>query len=518
MKLRSEVAALVIPLTFALSPIVGMVLATQSMLLPPFLSIVRMFLIVGVVVVAVYTALRQGLTRTAATDVLGLALLLVSLYPLANSLAGPLLAVTEFQVASMYLALCGLSVLVPLRLANRQQQDLFQLLGVIAAVFLGFSTAFLGWAYWIRQPYSAATGQVVERLGAPLVLPASVSRGKPDVFHLILDGMGRPDVLERRYGMRLDATLQRFRELGFQIEPGTGYANYIQTHLSISSMLNMTYLDELSGPQRSTNNREPLRRLIAQAKVPRAFRQLEYSIEFIGGGALPEAAFEGVDVCDCPQLWFFEPELGAVTLTPFKLLLGLGFGHHAYFNRALGVFQAFERRRTGTAPRYVYAHVTLPHPPFVADERGTFHNPGRALSGADGSFYPGTTDEYVGSYRKQATFVLSRTLEAVTRVLNDARHDGREVIVIVTGDHGPRLGLDAVRPTAESGRFTLPTWLAIRWPPDMHAVDSPQSLVNVYRELFSQVFGMALPPLPNRAYVSGFSTPYEFVESLPASE
>jgi hypothetical protein len=41
--------------------------------------------------------------------------------------------------------------------------------------------------------------------------------------------------------------------------------------------------------------------------------------------------------------------------------------------------------------------------------------------------------------------------------------------------------------------------------------EPPKSLVNVYRTLFSRVFGMDLPPLPDRGYVSGFNTPYDLI-------
>jgi hypothetical protein len=119
------------------------------------------------------------------------------------------------------------------------------------------------------------------------------------------------------------------------------------------------------------------------------------------------------------------------------------------------------------------------------------------------------------SYRVQATFALGRALDAVTRVLEHERRDKREVIVLITGGHGPRLGLDAMNPTPESGRYTLPVWLAIRWPADLTPGASPKSLVNVYRTLFDRVFGMSLPPLPDRAYVSGFTTPYDLIAARP---
>jgi Sulfatase len=510
MKLRSELTALLILLTFALIPVVGMVAASRLVLLPPALSVARMTILIGALLTLIYISSRRAFSRTAIANALGLSLLLVGLYPLVKAMVGRDLPIPEFHFASGYLALCVISALVPPRLSSDAQKSLFVILGTIASVFLVFAVVFVGWTYRFRQPYSPAAALAVTRLSEPLVVPRSITR-RPDVFHLVLDGMGRPDVLAERYGMRLDAAIEQFRTLGFQIDPSIGHANYVQTHLSIPSMLNVTYLDALAQFQRSTNDQEPLRSLISQARVPRVFKQLGYRVEFIGGGSLSEGAFKDADVCDCPQLWFFEPEIGSLSLTPLKVFLGYGIGHAAFFRRALDVFDSFARQRTGSAPRYVYAHVLLPHPPFVVDEHGKFRNPRRQLSGADASFYPGSAEEYTASYRAQATFVLRRALEAATRVLDDARRNQREAIVIISGDHGPRLGLNAAHPTPESGRFTLPIWLAIRWTAHMAPDEPPKSLVNVYRTLFSRVFGMDLPPLPDRGYVSGFNTPYDLI-------
>jgi hypothetical protein len=512
MKLRSEAAAFLVPFTFGLIPIVGMISASHSVLLPEPISILRMVVVVAALLGAFYVAMRSQVGRTVAANTLGVAVLLVGLYPLAKTTVERVSALPETYVASAYLVLCVISALLSSRASLATQKAVFGVLGIIAGVFLVFSVALIGWIYLLRPPYGAATAEAIRRLSEPLTAPRLVAR-RPDVYHLVLDGMGRPDVLSERYGMRLEPSIEQFRSLGFQVDRSIGLANYVQTHLSIPSMLNVTYLDALMPLQRSTNEQEPLRTLVLRARVPHLFRQLGYHVEYIGGGSLAEGAFEEADVCDCPQLAFFESETGAVSLTPFKILLGLGFGHKAHFERSLAVFESFERLRSGPAPRYVFAHAMLPHPPFVVDERGIFRNPRRPLSGADASFYAGDAVEYVNSYRAQAAFTLQRALTAVERIIEGANREHREVIVIISGDHGPRLGLDAMKPTADSGRFTLPIWLAIRWPADLSSAPAPRSLVNVYRALFERVFGMNLPPLPNRGFVSGFTTPYDFVRS-----
>jgi hypothetical protein len=214
MKLRLDATALLIPFTFGLIPIVGMIWAFQQVLLPEAGIVLRMALAVGGLVVAIDVLLRRRLAREAAADIVGLAFLLIGLYPLANALVGRALSIPEFDFAFVYLGLCLASACVPLWLSEDARHGLFGVLGTIAAIFLAFSIALICWAYAFRHPYGAATALAVDRLSSPLPVPRSVSR-RPDVFHLVLDGMGRPDVLAERYGLQLDASIEQFRSLGF---------------------------------------------------------------------------------------------------------------------------------------------------------------------------------------------------------------------------------------------------------------------------------------------------------------
>src|SRR5262249_39528774 len=158
----------------------------------------------------------------------------------------------------------------------------------------------------------------------------------------------------------------------------------------------------------------PLRDLISTARVPDAFKRLGYWVEDIGSGYLSSGAFAQADRCDCPQLWFADAEVGALSLSPFKMFTA-GLGSRSHYERSVRVFEEFERPRSIAAPRFVFAHVPMPHPPFVADSSGAFTNPTKLMSGGDGSYFSGSRQEYEEGYRAQATFTLSRAVMAITR-------------------------------------------------------------------------------------------------------
>jgi hypothetical protein len=514
MRVITELRGVLVPTIFAFAPVVAFILATQDVLLPVGSSIVRIGLVLGAAIVVVYGALRSRRSPRAASSTIAVPCVAIALYPLAHSLGVSLGVTRENVFAWSYLALAVAAGCLVARLTDREARALYEAMTLASLAVLIGSAFVVVRAYVVERPFAAPVAAAVARISSPLpAVPRPALR--PDIFHLVLDGMGRPDVLAKEYGLNLHRELEQLRALGFDVEADVGHTNYVQTHLSLASMLNFDYLDELTTISSMGNFREPLRTLLGHARAPGTLKRLGYHVEFIGPGSRSEGAFEVADRCDCPQLWFSEPEVGALTLTPLKVLLHFGLGQERFFRRSLHVFEAFERSRFEAVPRYVYAHVMLPHPPFVADERGEFTNPRRPLSGADGTYFPGTAEEYRAGYRAQATFTFRRTLAAVARVAAQSEREARDTLIIVHGDHGPRLGFDARDPTAESGRYSLPVLLAIRWPRGVEPREAPRSLVNVYRTVFRDVFGYALPALADRAYVSGFSRPYALTPSQP---
>lgn len=76
---------------------------------------------------------------------------------------------------------------------------------------------------------------------------------RPDLYVLVLDELGRQDVLKERFGLDLEPSLQGLRELGFAVAQGSA-ANYSRTQPSISSMLNLDYHQDLQDGQEVTED------------------------------------------------------------------------------------------------------------------------------------------------------------------------------------------------------------------------------------------------------------------------
>ncbi len=259
----------------------------------------------------------------------------------------------------------------------------------------------------------------------------------PDVYFLILDAYGRSDVLKERYGFDNGPFLDRLERKGFRIARRST-SNYVQTALSIAATLNFRYLDELGGSPAS--NRAPLRTLIAESAVIRAFRSQGYRIASFASGFGPTELAGVADEYLAPPVHLGDFAMLLVNQTPLGRFGGPLRPHAMHRERILRAFDRLPGVGGGDAPTFCLVHIVGPHPPFVfgADGRDVSAREGAySLSDAEGwraAEGHGGAEGYVARYRDQARYLTGRVEEAVDRIL--ARSKARPIIII-QGDHGP---------------------------------------------------------------------------------
>lgn len=330
----------------------------------------------------------------------------------------------------------------------------------------------------------------------------------PNIYHLVLDGLGREDVLESRYGMRLGETVADLEKLGFVVETDAT-ANYAQTYLSIASMLNLEYLDvpaAFAGEQ----SKKPLHEAIQDNIVFSTLRRRGYDVQFLASDYSATADAGLASRCDCPPILFGEFESTALYGTPFRAWLPGSLDYLPHRTRVEAVLEGFAASAAlrDATPRYTFGHILSPHPPFFLDASGAFSPPRRGFTFFDGTMFPGTADEYRAGYARQAAYLLRRAVQIASRlVAADSR-----AVVIISGDHGPRLRFDAVDARRTDAQEVMPVFLAIRWGQGRPAGERASSLVNVYREVLRHALDARIPLLPDRAFVSSFAAPYRLME------
>jgi hypothetical protein len=167
-------------------------------------------------------------------------------------------------------------------------------------------------------------------------------------------------------------------------------------------------------------------------------------------------------------------------------------------------------------PRFVFAHILSPHPPFVFAADGEFVARNLFMAG-DGSDYGGTTEEYLAGYIGQVQYLNDRVLQIVARWLRDRN---RPIVIILQGDHGPGAYLDWNSLERTCLRERLPIFNAYYFS-DQRAQQTlyPSiSPVNSLRVVFDQFLGQPMELLPDRSFYSASARPFDFIDVTEARE
>ena len=350
--------------------------------------------------------------------------------------------------------------------------------------------------------------------------PQQAAERRPDVYYLVLDSYGRNDVLKEIYEASNREFIGQLEDRGFLVADES-MSNYAQTSLSLASMLNMTYLEELGQIAGSDSSQREVARLIRFSEVESVFRELGYTVMAFSTG-YRRAELSNADlffVAHQQEVSPFEALLlessalwGAVYI-PALLGQEVTFpGYAAYRSHLLVNIDTLMRSIEITGPKFVFAHLLIPHPPFVFGSGGASIEPGLPFSIGDGDQFPGSAKDYTTGYRNQVAFAN----EVVVEFLDILDDFGKPSVVIIQGDHGPGLRLDWGNSDRTDKWERHSILYAIRADGlKAESIDETMSPVNTFRVLFNFLFRANYPLLPNQSFFSTYDTPYDFLEVQP---
>lgn len=386
-------------------------------------------------------------------------------------------------------------------LARWQRQVLASSHGILAALVVA-AIGYTCYSVATRIGRSSAAGALLRAGGMPVTLPAGPR--PPDIIHIVFDGLGRLDVLGGAYGLdsaRIHATLEG---RGMTVSDDA-VANYSQTYPAVAAVLSMDYLNDAARVAKGGNDRTIAEAIIHKSTVIRALKARGYSFTLLSSGY--EALIDHPEADDGvfgPTL-FDQFESYLLPRTILRALPIATLTYEPQRRRSRTLLEALETFQPSERPRFVLAHLLLPHPPFLYGTHGRDVTPPGIFSIQDGNAFPGTSDEYRAGYAGQAAYVFERLDQLLARW----QRLSPRPIVIVHGDHGPGLGYDIRTPERSNVQGRMRIFLGTQSPVPLGPIGSP---VNIYRQLFRSVFGSALSPLPDRSFVSSWAKPFTFRE------
>ena len=348
------------------------------------------------------------------------------------------------------------------------------------------------------------------------------AESRPDIYYIILDGYGRQDILQTFYAMDNSPFLNELAARGFYVAEESS-SNYIQTMLSLSSSLNMDYLQTLQANGIDLENRGDLVRLVENNKVRSLLAQNGYQLisfrnEYKATIPTAEIYYDDSQTGIAHPLTAFESILIDHTMARVlshvpvlhRALIEMPYDTHRQY--ILSAFTKLQEVPVMDGNYLVYAHIIAPHPPFVFDERGNDVTHAEPFTLHDANYYmrEHSQKNYIAGYRRQIQYVNTLVLETVDAILTQST---TPPIIILQGDHGPGAYLHwgSLEKTLPAERFGILN--AYYFPDQDYALLYPSiSPVNSFRVLSTQFLDTEFALLPDRHYYSSWSFPFDFTE------
>ncbi len=335
-------------------------------------------------------------------------------------------------------------------------------------------------------------------------ITSNVSGVKRDIYYIILDGYANTNTLKELYNFDNHEFTNYLNEKSFFIA-SQSRSNYAITYLSIASSLNMKYLNYLTEEvSEYSKNREVTYQLTRDSEILNFLKSKGYkTIHFNSGWReTNDNPYADLNIKTGRGNEFVVLLIQTTMLDYFEDNL---IKHNAR-KRILGTFEKLTQVLEIKGPKFVFAHILVPHPPYLFDRNGE-PVPKAKLK------MSGKVWEHRENYINQLIFVNKKI-----KILVDELLDNSEAppIIVFQSDHGSAslishyVGWD--NPTDEMLKERMRIFTACYLPPNNNGImyESITS-ANVFRIIFNKYFEADYKLLDDQSYFSTYERPYKFV-------
>jgi len=264
---------------------------------------------------------------------------------------------------------------------------------------------------------------------------------------------------------------------------------------------------------RQTKNKSPMIAKIKHSSVVNYLKTIGYStVAFTSGFYFTELKNFNRYLSCRRVLSEFQNILLATTPLP-KIASKFVSQYQPHRNRLLFVLDKLPEVPDMGRPKFVFAHILAPHPPFVFDRNGEELDPEQPFCFVDGSHFMrrgGTAEEYISGYRDYVVWLNRALMKMINDLLANAESPP---IIILQADHGPgsMLDWDDISRTNSRERFSILNAMYIPGT-DHSTLYRSMSPVNTFRILFNQHFGTSYSVLADKCFLSSVDTPYDLTD------
>lgn len=314
---------------------------------------------------------------------------------------------------------------------------------------------------------------------------------KPDIYFLLMDEYASSASLAQWYNYKndLDSFLLQKK---FSIQAHSR-SNYNFTPFSMSSILNMSYIQGIKNTKAvDISDYSKCELLIRDNEVIKLLGAAGYDIvnysifNLAGHPAMAKQDFLPLNTRLITERTLFaniRKDLGwkLAAWYPFKWFWGKDILSTNKNNQRFIDLVKKSTAAKNTRPRFIYAHLYMPHSPFYYDKYGRLKDPATIIR--EKRAPP------VSSYLEYLTYANSRIREMITTI----QQQNPQAVIILMGDHGVRF------PSRETFPLRLFQNLnAVYYPDnDYKLLYDSISGVNQFRVVLNKLFKQNLPLLPD---------------------
>ena len=339
----------------------------------------------------------------------------------------------------------------------------------------------------------------------------------PDVYYLILDEYARSDALEEYHNFNNQEFVQYLEKKGFDVADNS-FTNYPMSVQAIPATMNMNYInflaDEIGADVR---NYEPLIGkdfgLYSNNMVIKNFKDMDYKIITFNTFALTlyENKLADKVFCDREKALLGNKLLDALARTSIFGYYVERWAEAELRQVTLCAFDEFGNAgKVFDEPVFVWAHIMLPHPPWIFGPNGEEITPGKPLLITDNPEFRDAGWQPKLQYTQQVEFANKKTIEVIEKILEHNQNS----IIIVQGDHGTAWDLNWKDPGRDDAWQRLRNFNAMYFPDEFKrdSLYEDRTLVNTFRIVFNEYFGSEYEILENKFYWGWNEKPYNFKE------
>jgi hypothetical protein len=423
--------------------------------------------------------------------------LLLTIFVLGVYLSSQFFIVAAVTSAALILLWLGFTRLRRRRVNIREVTVLLNIASLFLVVILSFPTI----SQLARLPASYFSAVRVN--DRPLLATPAASGDLPDIYYIVLDGYVRSDILEEYFQFDNSDIEQFLRSRDFVI-PENSHSNYPKTALSVTSTLNMNYIQDITPDLEQSYYWWLMSPLIDHSQTRAMLEQVGYKTVSITtdwgitDNPTTDIYYQPAPVVlnDLEGMLLATTPLGS--LKPILSNFTLGRSLEAHRQLVRFNFDSLQDIPEIPGPKFVFAHIVSPHPPFVFDKNGDPLDQGYGFTFNDGDDYPLSAEDYRQGYVGQVEFVNRELKTMIDAILQKS---AAPPIIILQADHGSGMLTDfgSVENTCLRERFS--NFAAYYLPgADKNTIPSDITPVNLFRIIFNEYFSTQLPLLESKHY------------------